>query len=127
LAFQSDRTGRWEIYVRPFPNVSDGEWMVSASGGFASRWAHSGNEIFYLDEDRTMWSVGVAPGIPFTTTARRPLFDASAYELDLHQEYDVAPDGRFLMVRNRGTRETEERELVWVQNWFEELKAKMER
>jgi Tol biopolymer transport system component len=127
LAFQSYRTGRWEIYVRPFPNASDGEWMVSASGGFAPRWARSGDEIFYLDEDGTMWSVEVVRGIPFTTTARRPLFDASAYELDVHQEYDVAPDGRFLMVRKRGVPEGAERELVWVQNWLEELKAKMGR
>jgi len=74
-----------------------------------------------------MWSVEVVREIPFTTTARRPLFDASAYELDLHQEYDVAPDGRFLMVRRRGVPEGTEWELVWVQNWLEELKAKMGR
>ena len=37
LAFQSDRTGRWEVYVRPFPNASDGEWTVSTNGGFAPR------------------------------------------------------------------------------------------
>jgi Tol biopolymer transport system component/tRNA A-37 threonylcarbamoyl transferase component Bud32 len=127
LAFQSDRTGRWEIYVRPFPNVSDGEWMVSASGGFAARWARSGDEIFYLDEAGTMWSVEVVRGIPFRTTARRPLFDASAYELDQHQEYDVSPDGRFLMVRDRDVPEGAERELVWVQHWSEDLKVKMGR
>jgi len=127
LAFQSDRTGRWEVYVRPFPNASDGEWTVSTNGGFAPRWARSGDEIFYLDEDGTMWSVEVVRGVPFTITTRQRLFDASAYELDQHQEYDVAPDGRFLMVRKRGGPQGAERELVWVQNWLEELKAKMGR
>jgi serine/threonine-protein kinase len=127
VAFQSDRTGRWEVYVRPFPNASDGEWTVSASGGISPRWARSGDEIFYVDEDRMMWSVEVVRGVPFTITNRRPLFDASAYELDHHQEYDVAPDGRFLMVRDLGLPEGAERELVWVQNWLEELKGKMGR
>jgi hypothetical protein len=58
----------------------------------------------------------------------RLLFDASAYESSaFHQEYDVAPDGRFLMVREHDLPEGAERELVWVGNWLEELKAKMER
>jgi Tol biopolymer transport system component/tRNA A-37 threonylcarbamoyl transferase component Bud32 len=127
LAFESDRTGRWEVYVRPFPNASDGEWTVSASGGYAPRWARSGDEIFYLDGDGTMWSVGVVRAVPFRTTTRRRLFDASVYKLDLHQQYDVAPDGRFLMVRDRDVRQGAERELVWVENWPEELRAKMKR
>jgi hypothetical protein len=127
VAFQSDRTGSWDVYVRPFPNASDGEWVVSTGGGLAPRWDRDGDEIFYLDDAGTMWSAEVSRGFPFTTTARRPLFDASAYELDYHQEYDIAPDGRFLMVRNRGVSEGAERELVWVQHWPEELRATMER
>ena len=125
LAFESDRTGRWEVYVRPFPNVNDGEWTVSASGGFAPRWARSGDEIFYLHEDRTMWSVEVVRSVPFALTTRRRLFDASEYKLDHHQEYDVAPDGRFLMVRDRGVSDGAPRQLIWVRNWLQELKAKM--
>jgi tRNA A-37 threonylcarbamoyl transferase component Bud32 len=127
LAFESDRTGRWEVYVRPFPNASDGEWTVSTSGGYAPRWARTGDEIFYLDGDGTMWSVGVVRAVPFRTTTRRRLFDASPYKLDLHQEYDVAPDGRFLMVRDRDVRQGADRQPVWVENWPDELRAKMKR
>jgi eukaryotic-like serine/threonine-protein kinase len=127
LAFQSDRTGRWEVYVRPFPNASGGEWTISASGGVAPRWSRSGDEIFYIDEARTLWAVEVVSGAAFATATRRPLFDASAYELGQHQEYDVAPDGRFLMVRDRAATGESARELVWVQNWFEELKRQVAR
>ncbi len=127
FAFQSDRTGMWEVYVRPFPDASGGEWMISDGGGLSPRWALNGGEIFYLGADRTMWSVEVVPGTPFTTGERRPLFDASEYERGVfHQGYDVTPDGqRFLMVRERGVAEDTEVELVWVLNWLDELKAKM--
>jgi hypothetical protein len=62
-----------------------------------------------------------------STGQRRPLFDASMYENSaVHQEYEVAPDDqRLLMVRERGVSEERERELVWVRNWFEELKVKV--
>lgn len=47
IAYASDEAGRYEIYVRPFPDVSAGRWQVSINGGRAPRWAHSGRELFF--------------------------------------------------------------------------------
>jgi eukaryotic-like serine/threonine-protein kinase len=49
IAYQSDESGRTEIYVRPFPDVDMGRWQVSAAGGLAPRWSREGRELFFLD------------------------------------------------------------------------------
>jgi Tol biopolymer transport system component len=48
LAYQSNESGRDEIYVVPFPNVTAGKWQVSASGGMWPLWARNGQELFYV-------------------------------------------------------------------------------
>src|SRR5262249_977194 len=47
LAYQSNESGRNEIYVRPFPNVTAAKWLVSTAGGNQPLWARSGRELFY--------------------------------------------------------------------------------
>ena len=49
LAYQSNESGRQEIYVRPFPNVDDGKWTVSTRGGLSPVWSPTGRELFYLN------------------------------------------------------------------------------
>ena len=48
IAYDSDESGRPEVYVRPFPNVTDGQWQISADGGTRPLWAPDGRELFYL-------------------------------------------------------------------------------
>ena len=69
--------------------------------------------------------VEVLPGPTFVTGERRVLFSMQGYRSNpQHQQYDVTPDGqRFVMIRNRGVEETSE--LIVVENFFEELKAKV--
>ena len=59
LAYQSDESGRYEIYVRPFPAVGSGRWQLSTSGGRTPVWARSGGELFYLAPDGTIQGVRV--------------------------------------------------------------------
>ena len=47
LAYQSNEFGRFEVYVRPFPDVDQGHWQVSTGGGLAPLWARSGEELFF--------------------------------------------------------------------------------
>ena len=54
LAYQSNESGRDEIFVRPFPNVNAGKWQVSTSGGVQPLWAHNGRELFYVSMDGLM-------------------------------------------------------------------------
>jgi Tol biopolymer transport system component len=125
LAYASDESGTSEIYVRPFPDVTSARWQVSLSGGSTPVWARSGRELFYLNGRQELVAVELRPGPGFSVGEPRALFPASGYNLGGNvQVYDVTPDGRrFVMVRSlSGDGETE---LVLVQNWFEELRARV--
>ena len=59
LAYESNSSGRFEIYVRPFPNVGGGQWQVSTAGGTRPLWARSGKELFYVGADGALMRVPV--------------------------------------------------------------------
>ena len=124
LAYASNESGRYEVYVRPFPNTNDGRWLVSTDGGIEPVWAHSGRELFYKGSGNFM-VVEVLTGTTFVTGERRALFSAQGYRPSvLHQFYDVTPDDqRFVMIRNPAGEDAGE--LIVVENFFEELKAKV--
>ncbi len=69
LAYESNDSGRYEIYVRPFPDVTRGLWQVSTDGGTRPLWARSGQELFYLAPTGALMRVGVE---------RRPTWAATA-------------------------------------------------
>jgi serine/threonine-protein kinase len=133
LAYNSNETGRFEVFVRPFPNVEDGKWQVSTNGGMGPLWAHSGNELFYVDRYDQMVAAEVQLGEALRVSDREILFEMSdtyegrgpnAYITGL---YDITPDDqRFLMARVFREDDTEaESQLVVVQRWFEELRARI--
>ncbi len=93
LAYASDESGRFEIYVRPFPDTRTAKRQVSVAGGTEPRWSRDGRE-----------------GVPKTLFA------------------DVSPDGkRFLLARPIGTNRPNADELILVENFFQELKAKVKK
>jgi hypothetical protein len=124
LAYASDESGTSEVYVRPFPDVGSAKWQVSLSGGNSPIWARNGRELFHLNSRQEMVGVEIKPGPGFAVGEPKVLFPAAPFDVGGgFQLYDVTPDGkRFVMVR--GTAATAETELVLVQNWFEELKAR---
>lgn len=123
LAYSSDATGRREVYVTPFPAASSTH-LVSRDGGTEPRWAHSGRELFYKGPGQLM-AVAIAPGPSFAAGTPRPLFSLSGYRAARNrQQYDVAPDDRhFVMIREPNN--TAGGKVVYVENWFEELRAKV--
>jgi len=123
LAYQSDESGRPEVYVRPFPNVTLGRWQISRSGGSRPLWARDGRELFYLDIDRRLTVVPVEGRAGFSVGAPTTLFDTRPFGLSgLGRNFDVAPDGtRFLMVKDLPT-PTDAKRLIVVENWLDELK-----
>ena len=130
LAYASDETGRTEVYIRPFPNVDDGKWQVSTNGGQAPLWAHSGRELFYVDAERNMM-VAPMPTGPSQLGARVRLFklrdDLYLTAQEWYTPFDISPDDRrFLMSRQVAAPETQAPTFLLVENWFEELKSKME-
>jgi len=125
LAYTSDESGRREVYVRPFPDVSDTKFQVSTSGGSEPLWAHSGRELFYRTSDNNLIAVQVVRDPAFSLGAQRPLFSVERYGTDVfHRNYDVTRDDqRFLMIRQE-VRE-DEGELILVLNWLEEVKRQV--
>ena len=130
LAYASDESGTWQVYVRPFPDTRVAKRQVSVSGGYSPLWSRSGREIFYSDGNSDIWTVDVAPGQVFQAGTPRLLLSATSYQSLSANPFDVAPDGRrFLFSRAVGSAREPERldELILVQNFFEDLKAKVPR
>jgi serine/threonine-protein kinase len=124
LAYESDSSGRFEIYVRPFPAIGDGQWQVSTAGGVHALWSRSGRELFYRALDGTVLSVPVNAQTA-TWSAGMPvvLFKGNYLGANVSRQYDVTPDGqRFVMLKESGERADTQRVIVVVQNWFEELR-----
>ncbi len=103
LAYTSQETGRYEVYVRDFPDGRH-KWQVSNQGGLQPHWRRDGRELFYLKLDGTLMSVAVNPGPSFEFGASQPLFTTglrfpTLYTLWMNQ-YAVSRDGqRFLFNR----------------------------
>ena len=116
---EKDRN-RIEVYVRPFPGPSS-PWQVSTDGGDEPRWSKDGTEIFYRDGHhmlaRRISPGGDPVGVPAT------LFDDDFENRGLATDYDVAPDGRFLMLKAEGPRESV---AVIAVNWLEVLKRRVQ-
>ena len=126
IAYQSNEWGRSEIYVRPFPGVDEGVWHVSVNGGLKPVWARNGRELFYLDPGHALFAIPVeTSGTTFGFGRPSKLFDTSVDTSGTPRDYDVAADGRFLMVERRMSANQRQQTLVVVLNWFEELKARL--
>ena len=128
LAYESNESGRNEIYLRPFPNVDAWKQQVSTNGGTQPLWARNGRELFY-ESMGTLMRVPVKTGSTFERGTPEKVFDAPYLVRQLDQArgrlYDVSADGqRFLMIKD--TSVADERppsaRIILVQNWFEELK-----
>ena len=127
---QSDETGKFEVLVRPFPNVNDGRWQISSAsgGGRWPRWSRDGAELFYWSDD-TLMAVAVETEPTFRPAPPSPLFDYPGIYRNVGRPYDVAPDAqRFLLVDTSagvdGVPSTSTHIRV-VLNWIEELKARV--
>jgi len=119
VAYMSDVTGSEEVYVRPAPGMQGDEVLVTTAGGREPRWAPDGSEIFFRRSDE-LWAVPVAMQPRFTVGTAELLFRGNFYSEDgaRNQEYDVFPNGDFLMNVLPDSND----QLRIVVNWFEELK-----
>jgi serine/threonine-protein kinase len=135
MAYESNKTGQFQVYVRPFPNVNDADHQISTAGGRTPLFGPTGRELFFVSGPALMTAaVELAP----TFRAGNPIvmFNAPSWILDARllgntgRAYDVSSDGqRFLMLKDdaaaaaavQGARPG----IIVVQNWVEELKARV--
>ncbi|HKQ98297.1 MAG TPA: protein kinase [Candidatus Polarisedimenticolia bacterium] len=120
FSYDSDESGRWEVYVRPIDGKG-GRWQISAQGGEFARWARDGSAIYYLERGKAAWKVPVkAIGTSFEVGRPEKLFDLTP---SLQADWDIAPDGsRFLMIQGETSNAAAGRNMVKLTfNWFEDL------
>jgi len=119
LAYQSNESGRFEVYVRPFPG-GGGRIPISTNGGVEAVWGPDGKELFYINNDGDLISVQVESAGAFRVGERVPMFSVSDYNRRIVDvNYDISPDGQsFVMMRAEGSA----RGLILVQNWIEEVR-----
>ncbi|MDX1492850.1 MAG: hypothetical protein R3253_02160, partial [Longimicrobiales bacterium] len=133
IVYASDETGRYEIYVRPFPDVAAGRWQISVDGGRNPRWSPAGDEIFFVDPDNQMMAAAVnGSGERFASNPAQLLFGSDPSWLTSNLSglfYDVAPDGRFMVAEVVTTREEGDTgpSVVLVNNFVEIIQQQVPR
>jgi Tol biopolymer transport system component len=125
LAYTSNESGRYEIYVQPYPGPG-GKWQISTEGGTEPAWNPNGRELFYRSGEKMM-AVDIASKPGFAAGTPRILFQGR-YDVGPvpSVDYDVSPDGqRFLMLKSTEQEQTAPTQINVVLNWFEELKRRV--
>ena len=125
LAYISDESGRYEIYVQPYPGPG-GKWQISTEGGTEPMWNPNGRELFYRSGDKMMVvELTTQPG--FAAGTPRMLFEGPYVPTPTTPpNYDISPDGqRFLMLKPSESTGVAPTQINVVLNWFEELKQKV--
>ena len=124
LAYASTESGKIDVFVRPFPNTGSARWRIG--DGADPLWSRSGRELFYKNGHDQLVVLPVLGGDKFAHGKEAVLFSIDGYENYWQwRDYDVTPDGkRFVMIRSAGKPHDE---LIVVENFFEELTAKVTR
>jgi eukaryotic-like serine/threonine-protein kinase len=127
IAYDSNESGQFEVYVRPYPNVRDGRWQISRQGGRQPLWSRDRRELFYRDFSGAVMATPVKLSPTFAAGEVAMLFANAGYHgggsLGGGRTYDRSLDGRrFLMIKSRATSDGTTPSLVVVINFFEELK-----
>jgi Tol biopolymer transport system component len=97
MAYASDETGRYEVYVQSFP-PSGAKWQISSGGGRQPAWRSDGRELYYVSETPTMYAAAVRTGSTFEFDMPRMLFDFRGEVVAVRNTYIPSGDGqRFLI------------------------------
>jgi len=125
FAYESDETGREEIYVRPYPEIDDELHPISIEGGFSPVWNEDGTRLFFMTTD-TIWEVEVQTAGEFS--AGEPVIVASDEFIDQGRgrAYDVSADGeRFLVILAEapGDDSSGDASIAFINNWDSELES----
>jgi eukaryotic-like serine/threonine-protein kinase len=121
LAYLSDETGRFEVYVTSFPSAI-GKYQVSTEGGTEAAWAPSGRELFWRNQEKLM-AAELETGSKFSAANPKVLFTGYIRGWPGLPQYDVAPDGQHFLMLKGTQAESAPAHLNVVSNWFEELRT----
>jgi hypothetical protein len=117
LAYASDETGTWEVYVGGF-GENRGKWQVSMGGGSQPTWRGDGRELFYVGSDRRIFAVAIGGGPTFEHQLPQPLFETQIMPVlaPLRMGYAVSPDRQQFLI-NTLQSNPEPAAITVVLNW----------
>ena len=125
MAYESNVSGRSEIYIERYPELGNRQ-LISSAGGRLPLWSRDGRELFFSSLDgRQMFTVAVQSGTTLVAGRPRVLFEFAMLPIEgSSRPYDIAPDGRFMIIGSdqRDAAASAAPQIVLMQNWFEELK-----
>ncbi|MEO7454946.1 MAG: protein kinase [Gemmatimonadaceae bacterium] len=130
LAYESNETGREEVFVRPFPNTNDGKVPVSSNGGASPLWSRDGRELFFVRGHNAMMSASITPGATIRVGEPHVLFESGTLAergVSWYTPWDVAPDGRFMLVRSVHAKGKVSTPLTIMENWLDDANARVRR
>ena len=122
VAYASNETGRWEIFVTSFPEAH-GKWQISTGGGEQPRWRGDSKELFYLSSESKMMAVPVTGGAKFDAGTPAALFQATPRQPVVSADlfvYDVTRDGQRFLI-NTPVKQGETQPMSIVINWAAQL------
>ncbi len=123
LAYASNESGKYEVYVAPFPGAG-GKWQVSNGGGWQPRWRRDGKELFYLAANDTLMAAEINEKDASLEIGKvQPLFQApwAPMPVDYFYQYDASADGKRFMANIETSRGSAE-PITLVVNWTAQLK-----
>ena len=121
LAYESDESGRYEIYVQAYPSPA-GRLQVSREGGTKARWAKNSNQLYFITGTTIMvTTVTTQPDLRSEAPRRIVNEPLLVQDATIHKPYDVALDGRILAIKEDDSVRFDY--IVVVQNWLSEARA----
>jgi Tol biopolymer transport system component len=137
IAYASDESSRYEIYVEPYPQTG-GKWQISETGGFSPVWAPGGDELYFDNGRGQIMAVTIRTQPAFSSGPPRPLLDLSeiwsADEINAVTpgmstrpvpEFDLSPDGERFLLIDEIEQEFTPWELVYVLDWLQKLRSEL--
>ena len=126
LAYASNESGTFQVYVRAFPDKG-GKWQISNSGGVYPVWSRNGRELFFRTEDnRIMVATYTVKGDSFVADKPRVWSEKALANVGVIPNYDLAPDGKriaALMPAERRKRRAQNH-VTFLLNFFDELRRR---
>lgn len=126
MAYASNESGVYEIYVRPFPGPG-GRWKISAGGGYVPMWARNRRELFYeTNDNRIMVTDYTVTGDTFQAGKPRLWSKVQVLGTGLAYNVDLAPDGKRLVVFPKPDfHQAGPVQVTFLLNFFDELRRKV--
>ena len=127
LAYMSNESGSYELYVRPFPGPG-GKWQISTAGGGYPKWSRNGKELFYQTMDNKIMVVTyIASGDSFHADKPQPWSPGQFTSLGANYTFDLHPDGkRIAVLKAPGTEQAAlVNKVSFIFNFFDEIRRKL--